>query len=637
MQTSNMADENFKKLAEIFPNIVTETIDENGNVVRAINKELLEQEISTKVVDGPKERYEFIWPEKKQSIIAANAPTTNTLRPSVEDSVNFDTTKNLYIEGDNLEVLKILQETYLGKVKMIYIDPPYNTGNNILYINDFGMTIDDYMEISNQTDEIGNQLILNTETNGRFHTDWLNIMYPRLKLARNLLTDDGFIVLAIDHNELSNLIAICDEVFGFNNRIGLVTVVHKPEGRNQEKFFGTSNEFALFYAKNKKASKFNEVAISEDVLKTFTEKDEIGLYRLNNYRRDGGGDSNLRKNKSHFWYPIYVSKDLKDISLKSNEDYLEIFPVTSTGVERTWKTSKDTFIDRLKNNLIIAQRVGNRYEIFEKYYEQQVIKTHWIEKKYHAIHYGTNIIKKLLGEAYFDFPKSIYLLEDIIKLTANKESMILDIFSGSATTAHAVMQLNAEDGGNRQFIMVQLQEETDEKSEAYKAGYKNICEIGKERIRRAGAKIKEDFKDQEGIEDLDIGFRVLKVDSSNMEDVYYNPLELQQDILSQMTDNIKADRNDLDLLFQVMLDMGIEISSKIDEFYINNKKCFSVEDDFLIACFDKDIDTDLVKEIAKKKPVYAVILNRNMINDSLLTNFDQIFKEISPDTVRKVL
>ena len=609
MQTSNMADENFKKLVEIFPNIVTETIDENGNVVRAINKEMLEQEISTKVVDGPKERYEFIWPEKKQSIIAANAPTTNTLRPSVEDSVNFDTTKNLYIEGDNLEVLKILQETYLGKVKMIYIDPPYNTGSDFVYEDDFAEDMNEYMDRSGQFDEEGNRLFVNAESNGRFHTDWLNMMYPRLKMARNLLSDDGVIAISIDDNEQHNLKKICEEIFGIRN-IEVAVWNKEAEGSSgtlkQTSTFRRIHEYVIFAYKNRENVQFFKI---NEALKG----------RENEFQT-----ANLAINMSN-----------------ERTDHKNYFTITNPNGDtftRQWKWSEDEINKLIDEDLIYWGSDGHKQP-------RLIIPLDDRRRTFllSILNYGgTTVGRKdfediMSKEIEFSYPKPIILLNKLISSITKGNDIILDFFSGSATTAHAVMELNAEDGGSRQFIMVQLQEETDEKSEAYKAGYKNICEIGKERIRRAGAKIKEDFKDQEGIEDLDIGFRVLKVDSSNMEDVYYNPLELQQDILSQMTDNIKADRNDLDLLFQVMLDMGIEISSKIDEFYINNKKCFSVEDDFLIACFDKDIDTDLVKEIAKKKPVYAVILNRNMINDSLLTNFDQIFKEISPDTVRKVL
>lgn len=642
MQTPNMADENLKKLMDLFPNIVTETIDEEGNVVRAIDKDKLEQEISTKVIEGKAERYEFVWPEKKLSVLKANAPTTNTLRPCVEESVNFDTTKNLYIEGDNLEVLKILQETYLGKAKMIYIDPPYNTGTDLLYFNKYEMNEDEFMILNGNVDEDGNFLKYNSLNDGRFHTDWINMMYPRLKLARNLLSDDGCIALAIDHNELSNLIKICDEIFGEVNRLGIITVIHKPEGRNQEKYFATSNEFALFYAKNKNNFQLEPVILDEIKIKEYEHEDTKGRYKLVNYISKNHGragyDKNLRENNPKKFYSIYVSPDEKEVTLEYKEGYIEALPITKTQ-ERTWKHIKESFEEKLNAGEIVGKIENGEAKIFEKYRmnKGQLIKTHWDDKRYNAAVYGTKYLDKLMESKTFDFPKSIYLIEDIVRMTTKEESLIIDIFSGSATTANAVLNVNLKFNSKRKFILVQLPQETEDDSAAFNSGYKNICEIGKERIRRAGAKIKEDFKDQEGIEDLDIGFRVLKVDSSNMEDVYYNPLELQQDMLSSMHENIKKDRTDLDLLFQVMLDLGIEISSKIDEFSVDGKRCYSVEDDFLIACFDKNIDTDLVKEIARKKPYYAVITDRSMHDDSLLTNFEQIFKEISPDTVRRVL
>ena len=637
MQTHNLAEDKFKKLQELFPNAVTEVMNENGETEKAIDKDVLMQEISSKVVEGREERYQFTWPDKKQSILAANAPISKTLRPCRDESKNFDTTENLYIEGDNLEVLKLLQETYLGKIKMIYIDPPYNTGSNLIYKNDFKILEDDYSENSGQFDQQGNQLFENPESNGRFHTDWLNMMYGRLKIARNLLSDDGVIVIAIDHYEISNVIKICDEIYGEKNRLGVVTVVHKPEGRNQEKFFGTSNEFAIFYSKDKKIAKFNQIAISEEVKKTFNETDDRGRYRLNNYRRDGGGDVNLRVNKKNFWYPIFYNEKNDDISLMFIEGYIEILPITNTGVERTWKTNKETFRERLNKQLIKVKKENGRYQVFEKYYEQQVIKTHWIEKKYHAIHYGTSIIESLLGKSYFDFPKSLYLIEDILRLVSNKDCTVLDLFSGSATTAHAVMQLNAEDGGNRKFIMVQLPEQTDEKSEAYKAGYKNICEIGKERIRRAGEKILEENKDKGNIDKLDVGFRVLKTDSSNMKDVYYTPENTEQSFLDNLEDNIKEDRTQEDLLFQVMLDLGVPLSSNIEVEQIEDAKVFKVEDRFLVACFDGSISDEVVKQIADMKPFYAVFRDMSMKNDSVAVNFEQIFESISPKTIRKVL
>lgn len=626
MQTPNMADENLKKLMDLFPNIVTETIDEEGNVVRAIDKDKLEQEISTKVIDGKAERYEFIWPEKKLSVLKANAPTTNTLRPCVEESVNFDTTKNLYIEGDNLEVLKILQETYLGKVKMIYIDPPYNTGSDFVYEDDFAKDMDEYKEINGQFDEEGNRLFVNKERNGRFHTDWLNMMYPRLKMARNFLSDDGVIFISIDDSEQDNLKKICDEIFGADNFVADLIWQKKFSRSNDATYFSTMHDHILCYCKKSILSSIEGWKIG-----LLPRGDEVPA-----------GYNNPDNDPRGVWTSVILSA-------KSGSSSLLYEITTPSGRKvsppsgRYWSCSKETF-EKWKNDGRIWFGAKGDGTPRKKTFLSEVqagLRPNTILFHEEAGHNqeAKQETKALFdGVGVFDGPKPVRLLKLLSTIADLKDGdIVLDFFSGSATTAHAVMELNAEDGGNRQFIMVQIQEETDEKSEAYKAGYKNICEIGKERIRRAGKKIKEDFKDQEGIEDLDIGFRVLKVDSSNMEDIYYNPLELQQDMLSSMHENIKKDRTDLDLLFQVMLDLGIEISSKIDEFSVDGKRCYSVEDDFLIACFDKNIDTDLVKEIARKKPYYAVITDRSMHDDSLLTNFEQIFKEISPDTVRRVL
>lgn len=647
MKTPNMADENFKKLIEIFPNIVTETIDENGNVIRAINKEMLEQEISTKVVDGPKERYQFTWPEKKQSILAANAPTTNTLRPSVEDSVNFDTTKNLYIEGDNLEVLKILQETYLGKVKMIYIDPPYNTGSDFVYEDDFAEDMDEYMGRSGQFDEEGNRLFVNTDRNGRFHTDWLNMIYPRLKMARNLLSYDGVIFISIDDSEQSNMKKICDEIFGERNFIEeyIWESTFRPD--NSSNIVRKNAEFVLCYSKDIKSVSALIGSVSKSEGMPSLTKNSMNKSILNfpantvkTFLKDGVYKSGKRESGYNLLNDVIVRDGLiiNEFDLEGRviwgQDYL--LEQISKGTEIIIKSEgfvpysnkiEDSF--SAPNKIIPRQMVGDVLEAGKE-------------------------INGLFGTSVFSYPKPVSLIRYFLKIINSKDCTVIDFFSGSATTAQATIQLNAEDGGNRQFIMVQLPENLEENLKTSSNKGKQIItnaidfldkinkphlltEIGKERIRRAGAKIKEDFKDQEGIEDLDIGFRVLKVDSSNMEDVYYNPMDLQRNMLLEMSDNIKSDRTDLDLLFQVMLDLGIEVSSEISEFTIEGKKCFSVEGDFLIACFDKGIDTDLVKEIANRKPIYAVILDRNMESDSLLTNFEQIFKEISPDTVRKVL
>ena len=643
MQTKNLADEKFEKLKELFPNAITESIDENGNLVRAIDKDVLAQEISNEVVEGRDERYQFTWPEKRKAILNANAPISKTLRPCREESLNFDETENLYIEGDNLEVLKLLQETYLGKVKMIYIDPPYNTGNNILYKNDFKISNSDYMEISNQKDDIGNNLFLNLETNGRFHTDWLNIMYPRLKLARNLLKEDGYLVIAIDDNELYNLKKILDEIYGEQNYIGTIVTRCNPQGRNKNNI-DPVHEYHLVYSKN-----FLELPLLK------IEKTNVNENEYRNLRRSG---TNSRKNERPYRFFPMLAKDgkveiipeneYKNIyanNLYFNEDYIEelrnkyerkgyqfILPIASNGEEKVWQREYYRVIKEYNSYIVEGGQVKVPVDL------NRTPISLWAEDIYSNVSNGTNRLKKIFdNKSIFDFSKSIFTIRNLISLNSQKDDVILDFFSGSATTAHAVMQLNAEDGGNRKFIMVQLPEETDEKSEAYKVGYKNICEIGKERIRRAGKKILEDNKDKDGIENLDIGFRVLKTDTSNMKDVYYRPGELNQNFLDNLTDNIKDDRTGEDLLFQVLLDLGVPLSSEIQVENIDGKEVYLVDQGYLIACFDKDIDDDLVTKIAKRRPAFAIFRDSSMVNDSALNNFDQIFERLSPETTRRVI
>lgn len=609
MQTPNMADENLKKLIEIFPNIVTETIDEDGNVVRAIDKDMLEQEISTKVVEGREERYQFTWPDKKQSILAANAPISKTLRPCREESKNFDTTENLYIEGDNLEVLKLLQETYLGEIKMIYIDPPYNTGNDFVYNDDFKQTTDGYLEDSGQYDDEGNRLEVNLESNGRFHTDWLNMIYPRLKLARDLLSDDGVITISIDDNEVSNLKKICIDLFGEDN---VETAIWNKEaegssGTLKQIFtFRRIHEYIIFAYKNRKNTQFYKI---NEALKG----------RENDFQT-----ANLAVNLAN-----------------EKKDHVNYFTITNPSGDtftRQWKWSKERIEELIEEDLIFWGSDGRKQP-------RLIVPTDERRKTFllSILNYGgTTVGRKdfelLMGkDIEFSYPKPVILLKKIINSITNSNDIILDFFSGSATTADAVMQLNAEDGGNRKYIMVQLPEETDEKSEAYKAGYKNICEIGKERIRRAGEKILEENKDKENIDKLDVGFRVLKTDTSNMKDVYYSPENTEQSFLDNLEDNIKEDRTQEDLLFQVMLDLGIPLSSNIEVEQIEDAKVFKVEDRFLIACFDGSISDEVVKQIADMKPFYAVFRDMSMKNDSVAVNFEQIFESVSPETIRKVL
>lgn len=653
MHTPNKADENFRKLAAMFPNAVTETINENGEVVRAIDKDVLMQEISCTVVDGNEERYQFTWPDKKKSVLLANAPINKTLRPCREESVDFDTTENLYIEGDNLEVLKLLQETYLGKIKMIYIDPPYNTGSDFVYEDDFAQSTDEYLANSGQYDEDGNRMVQNTESNGRFHTDWLNMIYPRLKLAKDLLTDDGVVFVSIDANESHNLRKICEEIFGASNFVSEIIIQNNPRGRQSDRFIATAHEYLLCFCKNSMSCVLNGLPLSEEQKSEYSFSDERGAYRLLGLRQRGV--ASLREDRPDMFFPIYVNPQTLEVSLEFHNDWCEVIPKKSDGREGRWMWGKEKC--KVDGARLVARLIERRgeYDIFVKDYldredgaRTRKFKSIWDDKALNN-QVGTQEVKALLKGDIMSFPKSKAFIQMVCQLGGTPDAIVMDFFSGSATTAHAVMQLNAEDGGHRKFIMVQLPEVTDEKSEAYKAGYKTICEIGKERIRRAGKKILNECEVrsvesgvvnsefQTSNSKLDIGFRVLKCDTSNMKEVYYNPAEYEASLFSSLEDNIKEDRTPEDLLFQVMLDLGVLLSSKIEETTIAGKKVFNVEDNYLIACFDDNVTEDVITEIAKQKPYYFVMRDSSMANDSVATNFDQIFATYSPDTVRKVL
>lgn len=669
MQTANKADENFRKLAAMFPNAVTETINENGEVVRAIDKDVLMQEIACTVVDGNEERYQFTWPDKKKSVLLANAPISKTLRPCREESVDFDTTENLYIEGDNLEVLKLLQETYLGKIKMIYIDPPYNTGNDFVYEDDFAQSTDEYLANSGQFDEDGNRMAQNTESNGRFHTDWLNMIYPRLKLAKDLLSDDGIIFLSIDNNEYANLKMICDEVFGGRNFISTLTVENNPKGRKNNAFIAESYEYCLIYAKNKSyiydslskadAKKFFKgVPNTEDTRKTLT--DSYGEFKQSKRQVSGTGKSNAwarSSNPDRCFTIYYKDGDEEKMELLDEYDKLNDKWVVSSKGEALLQEgytryccfnnvdmkpaiplySKTTLRQLFYQHSLYFKDDGTIYEKDRD--NTQQITSMLTNKKFGLdlmTESATAKMEKLFGvKDIFTNSKAIDFIKAVINLYPANDMIVLDFFSGSATTAHAVISLNAEDGGNRKWVMVQIPETTDKTTAAHKAGYKTICEIGKERIRRAGKKIKEDSPLT--TQDLDIGFRVLKCDTSNMKEIFYRPDEVEQTLFDNYASNIKEDRTPEDLLFQVMLDLGILLSSKIEETTIGGCKVFNVADGFLYACFDNNISDDVVTAIAKEQPYYAVFRDSGMASDSVLTNFDQIFASISPSTVRKVL
>ena len=615
---------NIELIGKLFPNAITEVM-RDGKVEHAIDFDVLRQELSDSIVEGREERYQFTWPDKKKAMLAANAPITATLRPVVADSVGKDGTpggfdsENLYIEGDNLEVLKLLQETYLGKVKMIYIDPPYNTGNDFVYEDDFAQSTEDYMGNSGQYDEEGNRLVTNTESNGRFHTDWLNMIYPRLKIAKDLLADDGAVFISIDDNEVKNLMAMCDEVFGTSNFLATFVWQKKYGPANDAKGVSATHEYILLYGKNSDVWMPGLLPRSDEQLKAYKNPDN-----------DPRG--------------VWRASDLSARTYSASCDYIITGPTGlkfSPPPSRSWIVNKESYQNLLADNRITFGSDGTGRPMQKKFITEVkggITPETWLPRE----RGGDNKIaryelKDIFPENLFDTPKPSKLVSYLITISGvEKDAIILDFFSGSATTAHAVMKLNAEDGGHRKFIMVQLPEKTDEKSEAYKAGYKNICEIGKERIRRAGRKIKEDA----GLTapaDLDIGFRCLRLDESNMKPVYYTPDEVGQQDLFSLVDNVKEDRTPEDLLFQVMLDLGVLLSSPIEVKEIAGKKVFNVADGFLLACFDHDVTEETVKAIAQMKPYYAVFRDSSMANDSVATNFDQIFETYSPDTVRKVL
>lgn len=629
MHTKNKADENYKKLAELFPNAVTETIDPTtGEVVRAIDKDVLMQEINTKVVEGNEERYQFTWPDKKKSVLLANAPINKTLRPCRKESVDFDYTGNLYIEGDNLEVLKLLQETYLGKIKMIYIDPPYNTGNDFVYEDDFAQSTKEYFDNSGQFDEEGNRLVKNLDSNGRFHTDWLNMLYPRLKLSKDLLSDDGVIFISINDMEVTNAKKICDNIYGESNFVAdLIWANKEGGGSSDSKLFRIKHEHIICYAKRIELVNIKGVAISN--AERYSKSDEYENERGTYYLQKLGMGS------------IQYSQSL-DYPIKT-PDGTFVMPSDNNGGRRAcWRWSREKYERNKKRGFVdIKKDSKGVWTVYTKQYMKCDNEGNPIDRTQRPMGiiegFSSTQAAKLLEYigmgSCFSYSKPVELIKWLISRLELSEDIVLDFFSGSASTAHAVMQLNAEDGGKRKFIMVQLPEKTDEKSEAYKAGYKNICEIGKERIRRAAGKIAKENPEAK----FDGGFRVLKCDSSNMKDVYYQSSEYEPSLFSSLEDNIKEDRTPEDLLFQVMLDLGVLLSGKIEETTIAGKKVFNVEDNYLIACFDDNVTDEVITEIAKQQPYYFVMRDSSMASDSVATNFEQILATYSPSTERRVL
>ena len=613
---------NVAKIVALFPHCVTERLNKDGKPELAIDFDKLRAELSKDVLEEGEERYQFTWPDKRAASRLANTPTDKTLRPDVDASKDFWNTENLYIEGDNLDVLKVLRENYLGKIKMIYIDPPYNTGNDFVYNDDFAQGKDEYEAASGVYDEDGNQVLdpmqRNTESNGRFHTDWLNMIYPRLKVARDLLSDDGVIFISIDDNEQDNLRKVCDEVFGGQNFIAQLIWERAYSPKNDARFISNSHDYVIMYCRNINSFTIGRLPRTEEANARYTNPDN-----------DPRG----------VWKP-------SDISVKTYNAECD-YPITTPSgriVEppagRCWRLSKKAFFERLQDNRIWFGPNGDSVPSMKRFltelkFEGMAPTSILFYKEVGHSQEGAKELVSLMGDkGVFDGPKPLRLMERLLTLANLKnDSIVLDFFSGSGSMGHAVMKYNAEKSKHCKFILVQLPEETDDK--AKKVGYENICQIGEERIRRAGEKVKEEAGDK--AKDLDVGFRVLKLDSSNMEDVFYTPEDFNEQHLFNYVDNVKSDRTPLDLLFQVLPELGIELSAKIEESDVNGKKVFFVDGTYLIATFDTEVNESTVTEIAKMKPDYFVMRDASAANDNVLDNFEQIFKHYSPDTIRKIL
>ena len=649
MESKNIVNENIQKISELFPNVIVESNDG-----KTIDFDLLKQELSKDIVEGVKEKYQLTWPGKKEAIVNANTPSKSTLRPVKEKSVDFDNTQNIYIEGDNLEVLKILQESYLNKIKCIYIDPPYNTGNDFIYNDKFKKEIDEELLESGQVDEEGNRMVTNNQSNGRFHSDWLSMMFSRLKLARNLLSDSGIIFVSIDSNELVNLVKILDMIFGESNKLGIISTINNLKGRSDSEFFATCNEFLVVYTKNREKASIKGFEIdNEEIDNDYKYEDEISKYKPIGFRKTGNGWK--REDRPYMYYPVIekngiyntVSKGeyykIYDVNQKVFDDefvsklkekyekqgYKFILPEDENGNCGRWRWGIETFYAEKDINLCFNNSgslcTKMRATIENGSIRMKSAKTLWYKPEYDT-GTGSKIFKNIFeNQNYFDNPKSLLYIYDILKICSENNDIVLDFFSGSATTAHAVMQLNSEDNGNRKYIMVQLPEKCEENSEAYRNGYKTICEIGEERIRRAGKKIKEETN-----ADIDYGFRVYKVDSSNMKDVYYMPNDLEQVNLSEFESNIKEDRTTDDLLIQVILDLGLTLDLNIEEKMIGKNKVYYVAGNSLVGCFDDNIDIDIIDEICKYEPYKVVFKDSAFKTDNDKINLEERFKKLLP-------
>ncbi len=635
MHSPNLTRENIGRIRELFPGCVAEARDEDGKLRLAVDFDQLRQELSETIVEGPQERYCLNWPGKREALLSANAPIAKTLRPCREESLDFDTTRNLFIEGDNLEALKLLQETYLGKIKMIYIDPPYNTGNDFIYDDDFAESTDAFFIRSNQKDDEGNRLVANTESNGRFHSDWLSMMYPRLKLARNLLGGDGVIFISIDDHEVHSLKRVCSEIFGEENFIAQIAVQLNPRGRHLDKFVAKTHESILIFVKDA----MNEDAIygiekEGRMVKEYNREDERGRYRLLGLRNRNQSFNPITRPKLYF--PLYVCPDDGTVSLTKKSIFKdEVWPDAPDGVKTCWTWGKEKVAK--ENNLLIAEKTGDEWRIYRKDYlvgkdgkkAKTLVKSIWLEKEI-SNDFGRKVVKELFGAAVMDFPKSTELMRKLVQIGTGETGFVMDFFAGSSTTAHAVITQNANDGGCRNFIMVQLPEICGNKTTAFRAGFTTITELGKERIRRAGKKIINAEYNETW--NRDIGFRVLKIDSSNMADVYYTPDGIEQGQLQMFTDNIKPDRTPEDLLFQVLLDWGVDLSLPVRKETIQKKSVFFVNENALVACFDTGVNEELVKELARFEPLRVVFRDNGFASDSVKINVEQIFKQMSPGT-----
>ena len=634
MHSPDLTQRNIDAIAELFPTVVTESFDADGKSVRAINFDTLRQELSDHVVEGMQERYQLDWPGKRAAAFAANAPITKTLRPVREESVDFDTTKNLFIEGDNLEVLKLLQESYLGKVKLIYIDPPYNTGNDFVYADDFAESSADYLARSGQKSETGDRLVANTEANGRFHSDWLSMMFPRLKLARALLANDGVIFMSIDDNEAANLRRLGEEVFGARNFVAQIAVQVNPRGRHLDRFVAKTHESILVFVRDATADSIDGVTKEGRMAEEYQRSDVRGPFRLLGLRnRNQAFNPTTRPN---LYYPLFISESDGGVSTTSDSKFVaEVYPDAPDGTQTCWTWGRDRVA--ADNALLVAERVSGDWRVFRKDYlygldgevSKTLVKSTWLDPEFNN-DYGRKSVKALFNAAVMDFPKSPFLIKRLIDIGTRKDSIILDFFAGSATTAHAVMMANAGDGGRRRYIMIQLAERCDPKSEAAKAGYKNVAELARERVRRSGRAIRG--TGTLVLDGLDIGFRAMTIDASGFTPLLRAPDELEQPDLALFTESLKADRTGIDLLFQVMLDGGLDLSMPIAQAQFAERKGFTVDSDALIACFSDDVTDDVAKAIAERHPLRVVFKDSGFANDAARINAEQIFRELSPET-----